>query len=207
MKLESAFFDKIRTRGPRQQQPAPAVELRACEAEGCALAGEYRAPKGRHAEGEYFWFCLDHVRAYNKTYNYFSGMDDIAVQAYQKDASIGHRPTWKMGAARPEQAAPMGGRAKFGWTGPAEDPFDIIGGNFRARAPEREEPRNVRNMERKALGTLGLDATATPAEIKARFKLLVKRNHPDANGGDRSFEDRLREIIEAHNYLKSVGFC
>ena len=62
----------------------------------------------------------------------------------------------------------------------------------------------MRNAERKAFDTLGLEVDATAAEIKARFKELVKRHHPDANGGDRSTEDRLREIIQAYNYLKSV---
>ncbi len=62
-------------------------------------------------------------------------------------------------------------------------------------------------MEARSLSTLGLDMTASAAEIKARYKLLVKRHHPDANGGDRSLEDRLREIIQAYSYLKSVGFC
>jgi DnaJ-class molecular chaperone len=62
-------------------------------------------------------------------------------------------------------------------------------------------------MEAKSLRTLGLDGNATAAEVKARYKLLVKRHHPDANGGDRSLEDRLRDIIQAYSYLKSVGFC
>ena len=62
-------------------------------------------------------------------------------------------------------------------------------------------------MQAKSLSTLGLDATATAEEIKARYKLLVKRHHPDANGGDRSLEDRLRDVIQAYSYLKSVGFC
>ena len=66
--------------------------------------------------------------------------------------------------------------------------------------------RQVRNAERKALDTLGLDPDASPQEAKARFKALVKRHHPDANGGDRSSEDKLREIIQAYNYLKSIGF-
>ena len=65
----------------------------------------------------------------------------------------------------------------------------------------------MRNAERKALDTLGLEGTPTAPDIKARFKLLVKRHHPDANGGDRTSEDRLREIIQAYNYLKSAGFC
>ena len=62
----------------------------------------------------------------------------------------------------------------------------------------------VRIAQRKALDALGLDAGATAPDIKARFKLLVKRHHPDANGGDRSCEDKLREIIQAYNYLKSA---
>ena len=72
--------------------------------------------------------------------------------------------------------------------------------------PEREG-RMVRNAERKALEALGVELSATREEIKARFKLLVKRHHPDANGGDRSSEDRLRDIIQAYNYLKTAGFC
>ena len=64
----------------------------------------------------------------------------------------------------------------------------------------------MHNAERKALDALGLEAEATTPEIKVRFKALVKRHHPDANGGDRSTEDRLREIIQAYNYLKSIGF-
>ncbi len=64
----------------------------------------------------------------------------------------------------------------------------------------------VGNAARKAFEALGLEADATTVEIKSRFKALVKRHHPDANGGDRSTEDRLREIIQAYNYLKSIGF-
>jgi DnaJ-class molecular chaperone len=64
----------------------------------------------------------------------------------------------------------------------------------------------IHNAERRALDALGLESGATAAEIKLRFKMLVKRHHPDSNGGDRSTEDRLREIIQAYKYLKSVGF-
>jgi DnaJ-class molecular chaperone len=68
------------------------------------------------------------------------------------------------------------------------------------------EFRPTRNAQRKALDALGLEADASAQEVKTRFKALVKRHHPDANGGDRSSEDRLREIIQAYNYLRSVGF-
>ena len=63
----------------------------------------------------------------------------------------------------------------------------------------------IRNAERKAFDVLGLEADATAQDVKTRFKVLVKRHHPDANGGDRSSEDKLREIIQAYNYLKSIG--
>ncbi len=174
---------------------------------GCESAGTHKAPKGRAQEGEYFWFCLDHVRQYNKSYNYFSGMNDAAIQAFQRDATIGHRPTWQMGVnAGPDQPAPATHPAAFAWTGRKQDPFRFFGDGFQGRGPDAER-RKVHNMEAKSLATLGLETSATATEIKARYKLLVKRHHPDANGGDRSLEDRLREIIQAYSYLKSVGFC
>lgn len=205
MKLDSAYFNKIRIDAGEKRRPEPPP--RGCDMAGCASGGTHRAPKGRNAEGEYFWFCLDHVRQYNKSYNYFSGMNDAAIQAFQKESVIGHRPTWQMGinGNGPEtsrSSRPSG----YAWAGKTEDPFRFFGEGFQARGPEPER-RKVRNMEAKSLSTLGLDLTATAAEVKARYKLLVKRHHPDANGGDRSLEDRLREIIQAYSYLKSVGFC
>ena len=71
----------------------------------------------------------------------------------------------------------------------------------------RAEAHPVRNAERKALDALGLEVGATPVQVKIRFKELVKRFHPDANGGDRSTEERLVEVIRSYNYLKSVGFA
>ena len=204
MKLESAYFDKVRL-GGRAREARPAS--RACEAPGCDQPGEYRAPKGRDREGEYYWYCLDHVRAYNKSYNYFAGMDDEAVRSFQKDAVIGNRPTWRMGSdAQGAHAQPMGGRGRSRWAGDRRDPFGFF---TEADAPPPEAPprRQVRNQERQALDALGLDETARPDQVKAAYKTLVKRHHPDANGGDRSCEDRLRQVLQAYAYLKSAGFC
>jgi DnaJ-domain-containing protein 1 len=97
-------------------------------------------------------------------------------------------------------------RADFTAFGNRADPFDMFGEGMRAEQQARAETRPVRNAERKALGTLGLEVGANAHQIKMRFKELVKRHHPDANGGDRSTEDRLVEVIQAYNYLKSVGF-
>ena len=150
MKLDSAYFNKIRIDAGEAARPEPAQ--RACEMPGCDAAGTHKAPKGRAPEGEYFWFCLDHVREYNKSYNYFSGMNDAAIQAFQRTRSIGHRPTWQMGvnAKARRSAAPRRGRAEFGWTGGAQDPFRLFGEGFQARGAEPER-RKVHNMEARSL--------------------------------------------------------
>ena len=93
--------------------------------------------------------------------------------------------------------------------GVTTDPFDLFGENAGPHPETRAEAerRAVHNAERKALYTLGLEPGVGREEIKKKFKELVKRHHPDANGGDRGSEDKLREIIAAHNYLKSTGLC
>src|SRR5215211_5884227 len=95
MKLNSPIFDRIRVKPGQDRRAAP--ERSACEWPGCACAATHRAPKGRLREGEYWRFCLEHVRDYNHSYNYFAGMSDEAVAKFQKDAITGHRPTWKLG--------------------------------------------------------------------------------------------------------------
>jgi hypothetical protein len=208
MKFDSPIFDRVRVK-PDQNRRLRAT-CPACNWPGCAEAGPHRAPKGRLREGEYWRFCLEHVREYNSTYNYFAGMSDDAVARFQKDALTGHRPTWKMGQNGPVRPDHARAGPDFG---DAVDPLGIfheLGGRTRwqpgGERPEREG-RMVRNAERKALEALGVELDATREEIKARFKVLVKRHHPDANGGDRTTEDRLREIIQAYNYLKSAGYC
>jgi curved DNA-binding protein CbpA len=181
-----------------------------CEWPECKNKGAHRAPKGRANDKEYWHFCLNHVREYNQSYNFFSGMNADAVARYQKDALTGHRPTWKMGA---------NGTKGKGKTGEADlegaaDPFSVfseLNGRGRWRpgpGSGAEEPkaetRKVFNAERKALQVMGLGSDATLEVVKAKYKALVKQHHPDANGGDRSTEDRLIEIIKAYNYLKTV---
>lgn len=211
MDLNSPLFDRIRIKPqcdePRESE-APSIR---CEHPGCNAAGPYRAPKGRGQEGRYFQFCLDHVRAYNASYNYFAGMTDAAVAAYQKDAIIGHRPTWTMGvnaAGKTQEHAKEAPPREWGYF----DPLGVLNGeNFRQARRRREpaEPKKPRatGPVRRALDVLGLEEGADGAAIKAQYKALVKRFHPDANGGDRSFEERLRDIIKAHDTLKAAGLC
>ncbi len=208
MKFDSPLFDRIRVK-PGQDRRRRA-DRPACEWPGCDGAATHRAPKGRLREGEYWRFCLEHVREYNHSYNYFAGMSDDAVARFQKDAVTGHRPTWKLGQNGKQPGQPRSSSERFSAFNGAADPFGVfteLGGGATPRTEQPRQHRTVRNAERKALDSLGLESDAKAPDIKARFKLLVKRHHPDANGGDRSCEDRLREIIQAYNYLKSVGFC
>jgi hypothetical protein len=207
MSANSPLFDRIRVKPDQDRRPR--TELPGCQWPGCAAPATHRAPKGRLRASEYWRFCLEHVREYNSSYNFFAGMSDDAIARYQKDDVTGHRPTWKMGSLGGDRK--RASRANFrasGWA--AEDPFSLFGeaaarGNGHARAAP--EGRKILNAQRRALDVLGLEGDAKRADIKSRFKVLVKRHHPDANGGDRGSEDRLREIIQAYNYLKSAGFC
>jgi hypothetical protein len=208
----SKFFDSIRIKPNKlsaKQQAAAREEAVMCEAPGCKNRGAHRAPKGRGHEKDYWHFCLNHVREYNQGYNFFSGMSEDAVARYQKDAQTGHRPTWKMGANGGSKRKKTSVEAELE---DALDPFAMfaeMNGRVRGRPgggaeQKKPEERKVFNAERKALQVMGLEAGATLEVVKAKYKLLVKQHHPDANGGDRSTEDRLIEIIKAYNYLKTV---
>jgi hypothetical protein len=203
MKLNSTLFDRIRVKPEEDRSRAP--DAPRCEHPGCAALGDYRAPKGRYREGEYWRFCLDHVRAYNSNYNYFAGMPEEQVADYQKSAMTGHRPTWSMGVNAWRKGAAYSGGAgdTFGF-------FRDAGFGPRVGTPETPEQErsrpSVRAAERRAFAALDLEPEASADDIKARYKALVKRFHPDANGGDRATEDRFRDIVQAYTLLKSAGF-
>ncbi len=207
MRTNSPLFDRIRVK-PDQDRRLRA-ELPGCQWPGCDAPATHRAPKGRLRASEYWRFCLEHVREYNNSYNFFAGMSDDAIAKYQKEAITGHRPTWKMGSIGGQRAAKRG-RAGVRGEWETNDPFSLFGeagARWSSQAKRVAEGRTVLNAQRRALGVLGLEADAKRTDIKSRFKVLVKRHHPDANGGDRASEDQLREIIQAYNYLKSAGFC
>jgi curved DNA-binding protein CbpA len=199
MNASSKYFEKIRIRPDAARSAGATGPL--CQWDGCECVGTHRAPVGRMREGEYFRFCFDHVREYNKGYNYFSGLGDGEIARFQKEALTGHRPTWRMGAASfgsraADEFAPRRAGRRM------RDPFNLFGD--KGEAPP---PRKVRTLEGKALDALGLERSASADAIKTRYKELVKRHHPDANGGDRGSEDRLREVLQAYRTLKGAGLC
>ena len=208
MKLTSKYFDSIRVKPGESRRTEDNYPT--CNWRDCDRSGSHKAPRGRAQEGEYYHFCVNHVREYNKQYNYFSGMSDEEFIDFQKSAATGHRPTWDMGKNSQTgdtddiQTDVRGKRFKA--AGEQSDPHGLFeeAANARSERPARKA-RPVRNMERKSLEALGLDSNATKTEISARFKELVKRHHPDINPGNKGSEDKLREVIQAHNYLRKAG--
>jgi DnaJ-domain-containing protein 1 len=177
------------------ESEAPARE---CDHPDCGAAGQYRAPKDRTGQ-DHYWFCLDHVRAYNAKWDFFAGMNQAQIEAYQRGNSTWHRPTWRLGD-RP-------GTVKFAgyeWV----DPLDIVGAaGFKGRrsGEERPEDPQLDPETRQAFADLDLQPSSSLQEIKTRYKQLVKRFHPDANGGDTAAEEQLKRINRAYSVLTSRG--
>jgi hypothetical protein len=174
-------------------QAAPKVRL--CAAKGCGEEGAYRVPRSRDQLSSYLWLCLAHAREHNEKWDYFAGMSENEIERFRDEAVIGHRPTWPLGK---RAAGFRGGAHRF------EDGHAIF-----AEAAERREPRRpqrvLTRLQQSAFDILDLESSATLIEIKARYKELVKRFHPDANGGDRGTEERLKQVIKAYGVLRASG--
>jgi hypothetical protein len=164
--------------------------LQRCEHAGCAAEGLYRAPKSREKMNDYYWFCLEHVRDYNRAWDYYAGMSASEIEAIVRRDTVWERPTWPLGRW------PAGHRifgAEF-----IPDDIDILGERRRAEAQARPKTK----MEQ-ALAELALAPGASMAEIKRRYKTLAKQLHPDANGGDKAAEERLKAVNLAYSTLKN----
>jgi len=185
---------------PRSTLRREAAAGRACAVKGCADRGEYRAPKSRERLDDYQWLCLNHVRVHNTSWDFFAGMSDAEIATYIQGNVTGHRPTWALG----EKTAKTGPDA----TGPLRDSFGLFGrGKAYDRMLQEEPGRHLSRLQRDALAALDLEDDASLNDVKARYKELVKRFHPDANGGDRSCEEQLKRVIRAYRTLKASNFA
>ncbi|WP_417307703.1 J domain-containing protein [Devosia sp.] len=209
MKLDSKYFDSIRISKRRGDKPAADVKM--CEWEGCDEPGAYKAPKGPGSPGQYHDFCLKHVRHYNQVFNFFDGMKPEEMDNHIKRAAdTPGRPSWGTGSkpgADAGQEMPQHMRRNSNGKRNA-DPFGVFAryARHQSKVPEAERVKPLHEQDRRALEILGFSAYAKAEEIKSAYKALVKIHHPDANGGDRSSEDRLRAIITAYTHLKQKGF-
>lgn len=194
-------IDRIRVARRRQETTAPVTRI--CAWEKCRAPAPHPAPKSPERLREYHWFCAEHVREYNRSWNFFSGMNDAEIQQYIEGNLTGHRPTWSSRMGNPH-INPLGRPPQAG-TRRGGDPFNLFGDPESQREKPRPPVRQWPPLVREAFICLDLEETATLKEIKLRYKELVKRYHPDTNGGDRATEDQLQQVIQAYNRLKACG--
>ena len=209
MSINSKLFDRIRIQ-PRHPQPEPQGDVPDCAWEGCDQPGIYKAPKGHRFEGQYHHFCLEHVRHYNTAFNFFADMSEKEREAHLYNTSqTDGRPSWGLGTKPGAYNGPrMPKRDPNSRAKRFSDPLHIWARYARAnaRGPAPERTIKMHENDRRAFETLGFKTSAKSDKIKRAYKALVKIHHPDANGGDKTSEDRLRSIIAAYTHLKQKGF-
>lgn len=185
---------KKNPRGRRGMTGASETSTRNCEHPGCEEAGKYRAPRAPDVLDEYLWFCKDHVREYNQKWSFFDGTTEAELNAQRSKDRVWERKTKPI--ADPEQRA----WARLG----IEDPHQVLGQNA-TRNPGKSANGHTRKLpptERKAIEILEAKDHWTKAEIRKAYKALIKVLHPDMNGGDRSDEDKLQEVVWAWDQVK-----
>jgi len=200
-------FIDIRVRPPKDDEDRTAEDVNAlkpgekpCDHPDCRKAGETKAPKSRQMLNEHYWFCQAHAAEYNRSWDFFSGMNEAQIRAYQAHSATGDRPTWSFEASRNSREAAA---ARAGADRQFNDPLGIFA-KAKRKAEEAAVARNLGKLERNALADLDLDATAEAPTIRARYIELVKRCHPDSNGGDRSAEHKLQRVIKAYQTLRKA---
>ena len=174
----------------RAYAPDPGAPGRECDMPGCNAPGEYRAPKSRRAINDYWWYCLEHVRTYNASWDYYKDMTPGEIEAHLRADTAWQRPSWPLG--------------RLGSVHIDEDLLrDPLRGFSRPTTAERQRPTLDPPSEmREPLATLGLSWPITMDTLKTRYKELAKRHHPDANNGDRAAEERLKTINIAYAALR-----
>lgn len=177
----------------------------ACAVPGCPEPGEFRAPRpggrspGAEGPGDWQWLCLDHVRAFNAGYNYFQGMTREEIERAQMPMGGWERETRAFRATAGMDEPPKW--ADF------YDPLDAISARVRQRAADamprqRADGKPLSAEDRDALRTLGLDPDADRKALRTRYSVLVRKYHPDRNGGDRTHEKQLQGVVEAYQHLR-----
>ena len=189
------FKSDIRIKKDSARKVEP--ETRPCAVTGCPKPGDCRVPKSRDSLSEYVFLCATHARAFNESWDFFKGMGNDDIAKFRDEAIFGHRPTWPMGKRTARHRTGQGPMQFHD----GHAVFDEDGETGQPRRPERQLTR----LQIMAMDTLHLAHNSTLVEIKARYKELVKRFHPDANGGDRGAEERLKQVIKAYGVLRASG--
>ncbi|EPX82218.1 DnaJ domain-containing protein [Salipiger mucosus] len=192
MSIKSA--KKKNPRGRRGMSGEQETSTRICDHEGCDRPGKFRAPKAPDVLDDFYWFCKDHVREYNAKWSFFDGKTEAEMNAQATSDKVWERRTKDF--RDPEQRA----WARLG----IEDAHQVLGENA-TRNPGRNGQGGGRRLpptEKRAVEILEVEKAETKAEVRKAYKALIKVLHPDMNGGDRSQEERLQEVVWAWDQIK-----
>jgi hypothetical protein len=173
--------------------------VQSCEWSGCLMNGKYRAPKSKTKIREYRWFCMEHVRIYNKSWNYYEGMTDIQLEKFIRSDTTWNRPTWPIGDGYNQIFSTK--NIEVGLEN-INNIFDFFSKKDTYKKSTFWEPNaSPTAQEKKALSLLNLDVSVTIAELRIRYKFLVKQCHPDVTCGDKKLEERFKQIKEAYDII------
>jgi DnaJ-domain-containing protein 1 len=189
-----------------RDRDAPSAATHTCAWPGCREAGDYRAPCDRSLR-EYDHYCLAHVREYNKRWNYYADMSEAEVEESVRADTTWQRPSWKLGHVHAGVGVSAAAYRAFK-AGRVKDSFDFF--EEESAEHKREQRRNreysagrpPRGTEQdQAMRVMDLEWPLTKEGLKARYKELVKRYHPDLNPGDRAAEERFKAVNHAYRTL------
>jgi hypothetical protein len=174
------------------------TQIKACAADGCLFDGEYKAPLSRSQLDKYQWFCLEHVRQFNAHWDYGKGLSPEEIESLIRRDVTWQRPTRPLGEwAKREESLRM--RAES----------IRVNQSYRTRTQQKQQQAQAKRQYNlapspeiaTALTLFGLSLPTDVAKLRTRYRVLVKRHHPDINGGDKQAEERLKEINQAHSLL------
>ena len=185
---------KKNPRGRRGMTGASETSTRVCEHAGCNEPGKFRAPRAPDVLDDFLWFCKDHVREYNLKWNFFDGTTEAEMNAQMSKDKVWERETKSFRDPEAKAWARLG----------IEDPHQVLGENA-TRNPGKsngDQTRRLPPTERRAVDILEAKDHWSKAEIRKAYKKLIKVLHPDMNGGDRSQEEQLQEVVWAWDQIK-----
>ena len=185
---------KKNPRGRRGMSGASETSTRVCDHEGCQESGKYRAPKSPDILDDFLWFCQEHVRAYNLKWNFFDTTSEAELMAQMDKDRVWDRPTKPFKRSVEEKAW-----ARLG----VDDPHQVLGGNATQNPGKNGAVgRKLPPTERRAMDILEAKDDWSKPQIRKAYKALIKVLHPDMNGGDRSQEEQLSEVVWAWDQIK-----
>jgi hypothetical protein len=196
----SAAADKKRKKtGRRGMSGAFETADKPCDYPGCKEKAAFRAPKSPDLLDEFFWFCKDHIREYNLKWNFFQGTTDEEFQKFLDKDRVWERETKPFSRLGDGNAW-----ARLG----VNDPMALLGEKATQNPgrPSSAATRKLPSTERKAIEILDARDTMSKTEIRKVYKGLIKVLHPDMNGGDRSHEEQLQEVVWAWDQLKDSRY-